>query len=190
MKRWPSAKVTGGGSGFTGDSPLERSQRSQPYACAPESRLTDSVRQPAVEERLIRSAAVREAQVALALKRLERVHEHRLAAALPAQREKGVERGERAGINLPVRHEVGIIMTVAVERRQHTLQKRRRNRRPHVDPGIEQLRGDGRGALRHLIETGAQPVESLVDRRGVLARELTHRARVAVRSRNRLGDSK
>src|SRR5690349_11305095 len=77
------------------------------------SRLTNTVRQPAVEERLVRGAALGEAQIAFALQRLECAEEHVLAAALAANREEAVERGEGSVPDAPVGHEVGIIAAVA-----------------------------------------------------------------------------
>src|SRR4051812_13231865 len=91
--------------------------------CARESALTDSVREPAVEERLIGWAALGEAEVALALERLERAEQHRLAAVAAAGDEEGVERGQRRRANPAVGHEVRIVLAVAVERGQSALQE-------------------------------------------------------------------
>src|SRR5256885_886613 len=43
-------------------------------------------------------------------------------------------------------------------------------------------------ALRYLVETGTEPVQALVDRRGFVARQLAHRSAIAVRAGDGLGD--
>jgi hypothetical protein len=59
-----------------------------------------------------------ETEVALALERFERAHQHGLAALLPARFKEGVERmqGERA--HASVLRQVRIILGIAVERRE------------------------------------------------------------------------
>src|SRR5690348_14816139 len=73
-----------------------------------------------------------EAEVAFALKRLERAQKHRLAFASTAQLQERVERCERLRADAPVRHEVGIVAAVAVERGQRPLEEGDRDRRAHV----------------------------------------------------------
>src|SRR5438067_1677820 len=142
MKRWPSAKVPGGGRGFIGRSPVRKvTQKS----AQERSLLTDSVRQPAVEERLIGRAALGEAKVTLALEGFERAQEDGFAvgsllvAPTQANRrrraanlEEGVQRGERRRPDASVGHQVGIVAAIAVERSESTLEEGDRHRRPHV----------------------------------------------------------
>ena len=72
------------------------------------SHFTNPVCQPAVKERLIGWAALGEPEVALALKRLERAHQHRFPARF-REPEECVERAERACPDPSVRQQVGIV---------------------------------------------------------------------------------
>src|SRR4051812_34350146 len=128
MYRWPSAKVTAGGSSGIGNSPIFANVRSDGVNSA----LADTVRKPPVKKRLIAWTALGEAQVALPLERLERSQKHRFAAGRTARREEGVERGQRCRPDPPVRRQVGIVLAVAVERRQGALQEGHGHRRAHV----------------------------------------------------------
>src|SRR5690348_18500966 len=85
--------------------------------------LTDPVRQPAVEERLVGWAALGQTEVALALECLQRAQKHPLAARPPAQLKEPVERGEGLRPDAAIRHQVGIIASVAVERGQRPLEE-------------------------------------------------------------------
>src|SRR5438270_4731735 len=87
------------------------------------SLITNSVRQPPVKERLIGWTAFGEAQVALALQRLEPAQQHGFAARRAADLEEAVERGERRRADPPVRREVRIVFAVAVERGQCALEE-------------------------------------------------------------------
>ena len=64
------------------------------------SAFTNPVRQPAVEECLIGGPALGEAQVALALERLERAQQHGLAAARPRNARKA---SSAASVAAPIR---------------------------------------------------------------------------------------
>src|SRR3546814_15191231 len=55
--------------------------------------------------------------------------------------------------------------------------------------GVEQLGGDFGSPQRDLVEAGTKPIEAAVDRCGVGARQVAHRARIALGARDRLGDS-
>lgn len=129
------------------------------------------------------------AEVPLALQCLERAQQHRLARRLSSKRQEGIEGAERLRADAPVRHQVGIVLAVAIERRQRPLQEGDRDRRAHVGAGVEQLGGDARASLCDLVEARPKPVQPPVDRRRFFARELPHRAAVTIRSRHCLGDS-
>src|SRR5690242_9121857 len=152
------------------------------------ARFTNAVRQPAIEKGLIGWTAFREAEVAFALKRLERAQQDGFAAALSAKREEGIKGGERLRPDAAVRHEVGIVAAVAVERGERALEKGDGNRGPHVHARVEQLSRNALAAFCNLVEGRAQPVEPLVDCRRFLARELPHRAAITLRAGDRLGD--
>src|SRR3546814_3794504 len=70
--------------------------------------LTDTVREPAVEKGFVGGPRFGEVEVAFALKRLDRLDEHGLAAA-PAMCEQRIERGERFRPDRAIAHEIGII---------------------------------------------------------------------------------
>src|SRR3546814_7658890 len=55
--------------------------------------------------------------------------------------------------------------------------------------GVEQLGGDFGSPQRDLVEAGTKPIEAAVDRCGVGARQVAHRARIALGARDRLGDA-
>lgn len=111
--------------------------------------------------------------------------EPRARAAGPSRRfspraRQGSGRARRVWPGRSARGQIGIILAVAVERRQRPLEEGSGNRRAHVDAGVEQLGGDSRRAPGHLVQPRAQPVQPLIDRCGLLARQVAHRAPVAV----------
>src|SRR3546814_7538888 len=57
----------------------------------------------------------------------------------------------------------------------------------HIDAGVEEFGGDPRRAQRDPVETGAQPIEAAIDRRGVGARQIAHRARITLCPRDGFG---
>src|SRR5437870_13141546 len=85
--------------------------------------ITNPVRQPSVEERLIGWPAFGEAEVALALQRLERAQQHRFPAARTAHHKEAVERGERRRADPAIGREVGIIAGIAVQRSERALEE-------------------------------------------------------------------
>ena len=115
--------------------------------------------------------ALGEPEVALALERLQRAQQHRLAAISllvapthanlgrrAADLEESVERRERRRTNAAVGRQVGIVRAVAVERGERTLEEGDRDRRSHVDARVEELGGDARSAGGDLIEMRPEPV--------------------------------
>src|SRR5690348_1361056 len=141
MYRWPSAKVCAGGSSFI-LLPSLSENRGPSTSSTSSPLLTNAVREPAIEKGLIGWPAFGKAQVAFALERLERAQQDGLAAAFAAQDEEGVERPERLRADAAVRHQIGIVAGVAVERRKRALEERDGNRGTHVHAGVEQLAGD------------------------------------------------
>lgn len=131
-----------------------------------------------------------EADVPFALERIERAQEHLLAGAFAAKLQERVQRGERRRSDPPIGDKIGIVSLSSIERGKSALEKRRRHGRPHVDAGVEYLRSHGFRSLRDLVEPRPEPVEALIDRRGFIARQLPHCARIAVCSGNGLGNSK
>src|SRR4051812_2329884 len=101
--------------------------------------LTNSVCEPAVEERLVGWPALGEAEVALALEGLDRAQQHGFAAASTAAGQKRVDRGERIRADAAIRRQVWIVGRVAVERGQCALEEGNGARRAHVHAGVEQL---------------------------------------------------
>src|SRR3546814_19672630 len=59
----------------------------------------------------------------------------------------------------------------------------------HIDAGVEEFGGDPRRAQRDPVETGAQPIEAAIDRRGVGARPIAHRARITLCPRDGFGNA-
>src|SRR5690348_8395439 len=188
MYRWPSAKVCGAGSVLIRVSAPKVTKVTWFHAFFVTLWIANTVREPAVEERLIGWPALGETEVTLALERLERAQEDGFAAGFAAKHKKAIERGERLRADAPVGDEVGIVATIAVERSERALEEGDGDRRAHVDAGVEQLGGDARAARGDLVEAGTEPVEALVDRCSLLARELAHRLPETVRPGNRFGD--
>ena len=133
--------------------------------------------------------ALGEPEVALALERLQRAQQHRLAAGASTQVEEPVERAERHSADAAIGREIGIVRAIAVERGERALEEGDGNRRTHVDPGVEQLGGQPRAAGRDFVEARPQPVEAAVDARRFASRQQPHRSGVAMGTRNGLGDS-
>ena len=133
--------------------------------------------------------AARQAGVAFALERLERAQQHSLAAASATDLQESVERVERHVPQPTVRCQVAIFLLVTVERGESALQEGDRDRRPHVDARVEQLRGEAVTPLCHLVETRPLPVEAEVDGDSGATRQLAHGPRISVGSRHRLRDA-
>jgi hypothetical protein len=106
-----------------------------------------------------------------------------------ADAEEGVERGERRRADAAVGRQIRIVLGVAVERGERTLEKGDRDRRPHVGAGVKQLVGDPRAALGDFIQARPQPIEPPIDRDRLAARQLLHRPGVAVGAGDGLGDA-
>ena len=116
----------------------------------------------------------------------ERTHQHGLARLLPARREVGVERVQGQRTDAAVRSQIGIVLGIAVERRQRALEEGRRDRGAHVDASVEQLRRDPLGPLGDLVEPRPQPIEPPIDRRRLMPRQAPRRAGISVRPRDGL----
>ena len=148
--------------------------------------LTDPVRKPAVEERLIGGPALGEAEVALALKRFERAREHGFADALGTNGEEAFKRTERRSADATVGREVGIILAAAVEGGQRALKEGDSDGGPHVHARVEQLGGYPVAEPGDLVEARAQPIEAAVDCGGLASRQCANWSRIGVRPRNGL----
>ena len=74
--------------------------------------LTDPVRQPAVEERLVGGPPLGQAEVAFALQGFERAHQHGLAARSAAHLEEGVERGQGSRAEAAIGNQIGIVAAI------------------------------------------------------------------------------
>ena len=94
----------------------------------------DTVRQPAIKERFVGGAFFGEAKIAFALQRFERAQQYRLAAALSACLQIGVEGGDAGRAEAPIRNQIGIILAVAVERGQRALEEGRGDRGAMLAP--------------------------------------------------------
>ena len=85
-------------------------------------------------EGLVRGAALGKADVPLALKRIERLQEDRFAFLLAAKLQKRVESRKRRRPDASVGHEIGIILPVAVQRRERPLEEGRCDGRTMLTP--------------------------------------------------------
>jgi hypothetical protein len=120
-----------------------------------ESSLTNPVRKPSIKECLVGRPAFGETQVALALKRFQCAQQYGFAVPLPASLEEGIERSERLLAHPPVRRQVALVLSDAIEGGQSALEEGHRHRRSHVHPRVEQLSGKPRTASCDLVKVRA-----------------------------------
>lgn len=130
-----------------------------------------------------------EAQVALALERIESAQKYGFAELFAAQFQEGVEGGERRRADAAVGDEVGIVLALAVQCRQRALKESRGHRRSHVGAGVEEFAGNGARPFRHLVELRPEPVQPLVDYRRFLTRQVAHGSTITVGAGDSLGDA-
>src|SRR3546814_9704648 len=104
---------------------------------------SDPLVQPAIGEGFIGGPRLAEFDVARALKRIHRAHQHARARLSPHPQQRP-QCAERRRTDAAVHRKIGPVAPVAVKRIERTLQKAHGNGRAHVDAGVEKLLGHHR----------------------------------------------
>src|SRR5690606_10956384 len=148
----------------------------------------DPVGKPAIKKRLVRRTALGQADVTLALQRLDGFQDDAfpVRAALFQELLQSAD-GLRADFAVDLY--IGKVLTIAVQSIERALQKAGGYRGPHIHAGVEQFCGQAWRMKRDFIKTGAQPVGAPIYGDSFVIGELLHGTGIAMAARHGFGDA-